>query len=151
MEIKNKFVEEDITENGKVIGKIRFNPSDSKIMYNLAKTIENLTSSLKKLNEMPVPDKVDLDTLKTADDFIKSAEDFDNIANAYELEYQTINNAIKNLEEIFGKDTIECFTKGTTDYYTLMPLLEFVMPYVKKSRDSKVQKYLGKTGNSVMS
>ena len=26
MEIKNKFVEENITENGKVIGKIRFNP-----------------------------------------------------------------------------------------------------------------------------
>ena len=72
MEIKNKFVEEDITENGKVIGKIRFNPNDSKIMYNLAKTVESLTSSLRKLNEIPIPQEVNLDNLKTADDFIKS-------------------------------------------------------------------------------
>lgn len=151
MEIKNKFVEEDITENGKVIGKIRFNPNDSKIMYNLAKTVESLTSSLRKLNEIPIPREVNLDNLKTADDFIKSTEDFNNIANAYELEYETIREAIKNLEEIFGKDTIECFTKGTTDYYALMPLLEYVMPYVKKSRNSKVKEYLRKSKSSVMS
>ncbi len=151
MEIKNKFVEENITENGKVIGKIRFNPNDSKIMYNLALTIENLTSSLEKLKTMSIPEKIDLDKLTTADDFIKSSDNFNKIASAYELEYKTINEAIKKLEEIFGKDTIECFTKGTTDYYTLVPLLEFIMPYVKKSRDSKVNEYLRKSTSSVMS
>ena len=102
MEIKNKFVEENITENGKVIGKIRFNPNDSKIMYNLALTIENLTSSLEKLKTMSIPEKIDLDKLTTADDFIKSSDNFNKIASAYELEYKTINEAIKKLEEIFG-------------------------------------------------
>ena len=120
-------------------------------MYNLALTIENLTSSLEKLNTMSIPEKIDLDKLTTADDFIKSSDNFNKIASAYELEYKTINEAIKKLEEIFGKDTIECFTKGTTDYYTLVPLLEFIMPYVKKSRDSKVNKYLRKSTSSVMS
>ena len=57
---------------------------------------------------------------------------------------------IKELTEIFGIDTINCFTQGTYDIESIMPLIEYVLPYVKEYKEGKVNKYLNKTNNDVM-
>ena len=53
-----------------------------------------------------------------------------------------IDRIFANLNEVFGKETIEIFTGGTQDIELLMPLLEFVMPYVKEARQKNVNKYI---------
>ena len=65
------------------------------------------------------------------------------------MEYNVINKSISGLKDIFGEECINCFTGGTMDIASLLPLIKFITPYVKKSRNEKVDKYLSKN-NDVM-
>ena len=66
-------------------------------------------------------------------------------------EYDAIDSAILSLEKILGRDTVECFTGGTHDIELLIPLIEFMTPYIQKSRTEKVEKYIGHSNdNDVM-
>lgn len=145
MKIINRFVKEDIIdETGKKIGEIKFNPNDSTIMKTLADILSNLNGAVKELDKYKNIDLAKLSKNSTLEEFEKAGEEIEKITNAMNLEYEIIDNAIKKLEGIFGSDTINCFTNGTHDIETLMPLLEFVMPYVQKNRNEKVNKYLKK-------
>ena len=80
----------------------------------------------------------------------KDREDFEKIYKAISIEESAIGNTIDALSEIFGKETVELFTGGTYDIMALMPLIEFVTPYIKNARQQKVDKYIGKSNNGVM-
>ncbi len=146
MKIINRFVKEDIIdEKGNKIGEIKFNPNDSAIMKTLADILSNLNGAVKELDKYKNIDLTKLSKNSTLEEFEKAGEEIEKITKAMNLEYEIIDNAIKKLEDIFGSDTINCFTNGTHDIETLMPLLEFVMPYVQKNRNEKVNKYLKKS------
>ena len=69
--------------------------------------------------------------------------------NRLELEVQkSLYKVINELSEIFGKDVVELFTGGTKDVSSVEPILEFVMPYVKKARTTKMNKYLKKNNDA---
>ena len=147
--IKNKFVKEELKdENGNVLGYLQFNPNDSRIMNKLSKIVNDLSKDLKKINKFG--DFPDLSNKK-----LENVEDFENVANEFEkisevltIEDKAIDGVIEDLSEVFGKDTIELFTGGTKDIETILPLIEFVMPYVKNAREKNISKYLKNNGAS---
>ena len=148
--IKQNIVKEDlIDENGNKLGELKFNPNDTRIMQKLTKIVNDLTDKMKNLKKMDIPsvESVKENKLEKIDDFEKLGEDFSKLNDAFDLEEKAIDNVIKELSEIFGEDTINIFTGGTKDIESLNPLLDFVMPYVKKAREGKVKKYTIKKEN----
>lgn len=148
--IKQNIVKEDlIDENGNKLGELKFNPNDTRIMQKLTKIVNDLTDKMKNLKKMDIPsvESVKENKLEKIDDFEKLGEDFSKLNDAFDLEEKAIDNVIKELSEIFGEDTINIFTGGTKDIESLNPLLDFVMPYVKKAREGKVKKYIIKKEN----
>ncbi|MGM9879426.1 MAG: hypothetical protein ACI31R_05345 [Bacilli bacterium] len=142
--IKQNIVKEDlIDDNGNKLGELKFNPNDTRIMQKLTKIVNDLTDKMKNLKKMDIPsvESVKENKLEKIDDFEKLGEDFSKLNDAFDLEEQAVDNVIKELSEIFGEDTINIFTGGTKDIESLNPLLDFVMPYVKKAREGKVKKY----------
>ncbi|MCI6265867.1 MAG: hypothetical protein MR598_03350 [Erysipelotrichaceae bacterium] len=142
--IKQNIVKEDLVdENGNRLGELKFNPNDTRIMQKLTKIVNDLTDKMKDLKKMDIPSVESLkkNKLEEIEDFEKFGEDFSKLNEAFDLEEQAIDNTIKELSDIFGEDTINVFTGGTKDIETLTPLLDFVMPYVKKAREGKVKKY----------
>ena len=147
---KNNFIEEDIIdENGNILGKIRFNPSDSRIMRKLTKIVNDLGKVLKEVDNLGDIPKIPENELKNLKDFEEVASTFEKLEKGYKLEEEAVDGVITDLTEIFGKETIEVFTGGTKDIMSLMPLIEFIMPYVKNDRESKINKYIPKN-NDVM-
>ena len=143
--IKNKLIIEDIlNENGQKIGEIKFNPNDSSIMKMLAEILSNLNKAVKELNKYKNTDLNKLTETSTIEEFENASVEIEKVSEAMRLEYETIDNAITELKKIFGEETINCFTSGTHDIETLMPLLEFIMPYIQKSRNEKINKYIKK-------
>ena len=61
-----------------------------------------------------------------------------------------MDNVLNDLSEIFGKEAIEIFTGGTKDVMSVMPLIEYILPYVKEARETKMNKYLSKKSTDVM-
>lgn len=148
--IKQNIVKEDlIDDNGNKLGELKFNPNDTRIMQKLTKIVNDLTDKMKNLKKMDIPsvESVKENKLEKIDDFEKLGEDFSKLNDAFDLEEQAVDNVIKELSEIFGEDTINIFTGGTKDIESLNPLLDFVMPYVKKAREGKVKKYTIKKEN----
>ena len=148
--IKQNIVKEDLVdENGNKLGELKFNPNDTRIMQKLTKIVNDLTDKMKNLKKMDIPsvESVKENKLEKIDDFEKLGEDFSKLNDAFDLEEKAIDNVIKELSEIFGEDTINIFTGGTKDIESLNPLLDFVMPYVKKAREGKVKKYTIKKEN----
>lgn len=142
--IKQNIVKEDLVdENGNKLGELKFNPNDTRIMQKLTKIVNDLTDKMKNLKKMDIPSikSIKNNKLEEIEDFEKLEEDFSKLNEAFDLEEQAIDNTIKELSDIFGEDTINVFTSGTKDIETLTPLLDFVMPYVKKAREGKVKKY----------
>ncbi len=142
--IKQNIVKEDLVdENGNKLGELKFNPNDTRIMQKLTKIVNDLTDKMKDLKKMDIPSVESLkkNKLEEIEDFEKLGEDFSKLNEAFDLEEQAIDNTIKELSDIFGEDTINIFTGGTKDIESLNPLLDFVMPYVKKAREGKVKKY----------
>lgn len=148
--IKNKLVKEDIIdENGNKLGEIKFNPDDSSIMKALTEILENLNKSIKKIDEYKNIDIKKLDKSSSLKDFEEASDTIEKLRELFNIEYQTVENAISGLEKVFGKDTIDCFTGGTKDIETLVPLIEFITPYIEKNRKKKVEKYI-KNNQDVM-
>lgn len=151
IKIENKFVVEDIeNENGEKIGEIRFNPNDSKIISKLSKIMNGLEESIKQMNQMGKIPEISETKLESIEDFEKMSKDFEKIHKAISIEDEVIGNAINDLSEIFGKETVELFTGGTYDIMALMPLIDFVTPYIRNARQQKVDEYTNKQNNGVM-
>ncbi|MCI5543762.1 MAG: hypothetical protein MR405_07610 [Mollicutes bacterium] len=141
--VKNKFVVEDIIdEKGMKIGELKFNPSDSRIMYKLSQIITDATNSMNKIKTIGNVADLSNKRLETIEDFENVQSDIEKICKGINIETDLIDRIFANLNEVFGKETIEIFTGGTQDIELLMPLLEFVMPYVKEARQKNVKKYI---------
>lgn len=141
--VKNKFVVEDIIdEKGMKIGELKFNPSDSRIMYKLSQIINDATNSMNKIKTIGNVADLSNKRLETIEDFENVQSDIEKICKGINIETDLIDRIFANLNEVFGKETIEIFTGGTQDIELLMPLLEFVMPYVKEARQKNVNKYI---------
>lgn len=141
--VKNKFVVEDIIdEKGMKIGELKFNPSDSRIMNKLSLIITDATSSMNKIKNIGNVADLSNKKLETIEDFENVQSDMEKICKGIDIESELIDRIFANLNEVFGKETIEIFTGGTQDIDLLIPLLEFVMPYVKEARQKGVNKYI---------
>lgn len=149
--IKNKFVREDILdEKGNKIGEIKFNPDDSLIMKTLSNILEDLSNSVKKLDEYKNIKIPNLDKTSSLEEFEKASSSIEKLSGMFNVEYEVADNSIKSLEKIFGEETINCFTGGTRDIEALIPLIDFIAPYVQKNRIEKVEKYIKKPNDDVM-
>lgn len=148
---KNKFIVEPILdENNNKLGELKFNPNDARIMNRLAKCLDYAEKALKKLKnmgEMPNLSTIEINSVEDAENISGAIE---KISNALDLEEDCATMVINELSEIFGKDTIDIFTEGTKDIETINPILEFVMPYVRKAREEKVSQYDAKKNSDVM-
>lgn len=144
--IKNSFIKEDIIdENGNKLGELKFNPNDSRIMKILTETINDCTNGLKDLKQIGNIKNISAEDINTIEDLENSSEVFGKIDKACDIELKIVNSVIQKLSEVFGKETIQLFTNGTKDIETLQPVLEFVMPHVKKKRNELVDKYKKKS------
>lgn len=149
--IKNSFIKEDIVdEKGNKLGELKFNPNDSRIMSKLTKIVNELGESINKINSIGDIPKIPEGNIETLEDFEKVSDTFKKIESGFDIEEKASDTVIENLSEIFGKDTIELFTGGTKDIMSIMPLIEFVLPYVQKARESKINKYISKKSSDVM-
>ncbi len=151
--VKNKFVEEDILdEKGNVLGQVRFNPDDTRIMQKLTKIMNNLGNKYKEIKNIQSETNLEkLEKLESVEDFENVSDVINKISNAYDIENDVIASSIKELEEIFTTETIELFTHGTNDFESLYPLLEFISPYVANYKKEKINGYIvSETDNDVM-
>lgn len=148
--VKSKFVCEDIVDkDNNVIGQIKFNPDDSNIMKTLTEILCDLNNSINKLDNYKDLDLSQLSENSSLEDFKNASDKIEKTKDIFAMEYNVINKSISGLKDIFGEECINCFTGGTMDIASLLPLIEFITPYVKKSRNEKVDKYLLKN-NDVM-
>ena len=139
---KSLVIEEIKNEKGEVIGEVKFNPNDTRIMSRLSKIVNDLTDTIKKIRNVG---EFNLNKkLETIEDFENASEEFKKVYEAFRLQEEANVRAIEDLEDIFGKDTIELFTNNTKDITTLLPLLEFITPYIKKSSEKRIEKYVNK-------
>ena len=151
--VKNKLIKEDIfDEDGNKIGELVFNPNDNRIMNKLYKIVQDAQMALKKLDKlgkMPDVEKLKNTTLTSIEDFEKVSDDIDLLCKGGQIETDTIEGIFQDLYEIFGKDTINAVTQGTQDLEMIEPIMEFVKPYIEKSRKEKMQKYLKKSDTEI--
>lgn len=148
--IKSKFIKEDILdESGNKIGELKFNPNDSRIMKKMSTLIKEFSISIKEINKLDKVEKPKSE-LKTLEDFENASDYFEAFDKATDLEISVVDKLIDGLSEIFGKETVELFTQGTKDAESLLPIISFIEPYVKKNRQSQVEKYLDKNSAEVM-
>lgn len=148
--IKSKFIKEDILdENKNKIGELKFNPNDSRIMKKMSTLIKEFSVAIKEINKLDKVEKPKLE-LKTIEDFENASDYFEAFDKATDLEIDIVDKLIDGLSEIFGKETVELFTQGTKDAESLLPIISFMEPYVKKNRQSQVEKYLDKKSAEIM-
>lgn len=151
IKIKNSFVEENIEdEKGNILGVLRFNPNDTRIVSRLTKCAENAEKALKELKKIGNISDLSTVNIESVEDAEKISDDISKMNQALEIEEKIITNTLSELEEIFGKETVDLFTQGTKDIESIMPILDFAMPYVKKARQNKVKKYNAKNKSNVM-
>ncbi len=149
--IKNSFIKEDILdENGNKLGEIKFNPNDSRIMSKLTKIVNELGDSLDKLKSMGEIPKISSEDLQTIEDFEKVSGTFKLMEQGFDIEEKAVDSVLDNLSEVFGEETINIFTSGTKDVLSVMPLIEYILPYVKEARKTKINKYIDKKNSDVM-
>ena len=143
LKIKNNFVREDIVdEKANKRGELKFNPSDSRIMKTLSELVKDFSNKIKELDKLEKFEEIKKEDLKSIEDFENISKSFETIDKALDIEVEAVDKMINGLSEIFGKDTIELFTQGTKDAECLLPIIEFIEPYVKQTRQNKVNKYL---------
>lgn len=147
--IKSRLIKEDILdEEGNKIGELKFNPNDSRIMKTLSKLVKEFGNAVKEVKKMDNIEKPNFD-LKNIEEFENASEYFEAFDMATDIEIDVVDKMINGLAEIFGKDTIELFTQGTKDAESLLPIINFIEPYIKENRQGKVNKYLD-TNTDVM-
>lgn len=141
--IKNNLVREDILdENGKKLGELKFNPNDSRIMKTLSELVRDFSKRIKELDKLEKFEEIGKEDLKSVEDFERVGKSFETIDKALDIEVEAVDKMINSLSEIFGKETIELFTQGTKDAECLIPIIDFIEPYIKQTRQSKVKKYI---------
>jgi len=141
--IKSNIIREEILdENGNKLGELKFNPNDSRIMKNMSTVVNEFNKAIKEINKLGNIDKLSLENLKNAEDFEKASETFEKIDKGYDIEVKAVDELIDKLSEIFGKETIQLFTNGTKDAECLLPIIEFIEPYVRAAREGKINKYI---------
>lgn len=150
LNIKQKFIVEELidAETGKKLGVLKFNPNDARIMGKLSKIVQYLTEDMDKIKELGDFSNLSDKDFNSLEDFEKESENINKICKGLDLESSAIKKVIDDLSEVFGEETINIFTGGTNDIDALMPLLDFVMPYVQKTRNDKVGKYLKKNNTA---
>jgi hypothetical protein len=140
--IKNRLIKEDILdESGTKIGELKFNPNDSRIMKKMSSLVKDFGKAVKEIDKLDKIERPNLESI-SIEDFDKASEYFDAFDKATDIEIETTDKLINELSEIFGKETIELFTQGTKDAESLLPVINFIEPYVKNARQSKLNKYL---------
>ena len=142
--VKQNIIKEDLLdENGNKLGELKFNPNDARIMSKLTKIVNELGDILTKIKSM---DKIQpiQKNIESIEDYEEISETFKFISNGFTLEEDAVDSVLNNLSEVFGKETIDIFTGGTKDVLSVMPLIDFILPYVKKARESKINKYISK-------
>lgn len=140
--IKNRLIKEDILdESGNKIGVLKFNPNDSRIMKKMSSLVKDFGKAVKEIDKLDKVERPNLESI-SIEDFDKASEYFDAFDRATDIEIETTDKLINELSEIFGKETIELFTQGTKDAESLLPVINFIEPYVKNARQKKVDKYL---------
>lgn len=149
--IKNKIIKEDLLdENGNKLGELTFNPNDTRIVNKMSKIIDELgdaLTNLKKLGEFPeIPETA----IENIEDFEKISNDLKKINTGINVEMDVVSKVINDLIEVFGEKTVSIFTGGAMDLMSILPLVEFVAPHVRKARNEKVDAYLSKKNNGVM-
>lgn len=145
LKIKQNFIIEDIIdENGNILGQIKFNPSDSRIMARLTEIVKKCSGYINELKELSNFKELSNTKLEKIEDFEKISNDFEKISEGFATEERAVDNIIENLSEIFGKETIDIFTGGTKDVESLLPLIEYILPYIKEARSKKVNEYMPK-------
>ncbi len=150
LKVKNNFVRENIEDmEGNILGEIKFNPKDSRIMSKLSIILKDIQEAVKKINNIKIEEVPEGD-LETLEDFEKFSEVCNNWNEATNIENSVIEKIINELSEVFGEETILCFTQGTNDLESLMPLIEFVLPYIKDYKSEKLSKYIPNKNNDVM-
>lgn len=141
--IKNNLVKEDILdENGKKLGELKFNPNDSRIMKTLSELVRDFSKRIKELDKLEKFEELGKEDLKSVEDFERVGKSFETIDKALDIEVEAVDKMINSLSEIFGKETIELFTQGTKDAECLIPIIDFIEPYIKQTRQNKVKKYI---------
>ena len=148
--VKQNIIKEDLLdENGNKLGELKFNPNDARIMSKLTKIVNELGDILTKIKSM---DKIQpiQKNIESIEDYEEISETFKFVSNGFTLEEDAVDSVLNNLSEVFGKETIDIFTGGTKDVLSVMPLIDFILPYVKKARESKINKYISKKANDVM-
>ena len=134
----NKITEEIVNEEGKQIGKIEYDPSDTKTYNELLNIIQETMEIKKKIEEAP-----EIKTqIKTIEDLEKNKEVFDKILEISNYSTDVISKIIQRLDSIFGAGTCELFLKGTQNLNYVYPLFDNVLPKFKEARKGKVDKYL---------
>jgi len=149
--IKSKIIKEDLLdENGVKLGELTFNPNDTRIVNKMSKIIDelgNALTDLKRLGEFPeIPET----TINSIEDFEKIASDLKRMNTGINVEMNAVSKVINDLIEVFGEETVNIFTEGTMDLLSVLPLIEFVAPHVRKARNEKVDAYMSKRNNGVM-
>lgn len=148
LKIKTNLVVEDILdEKGNKIGEIKFNPNDETIMKKMSDIIVDLTDKLNKQKEIGEIREIK-ENLNTLEEFESEKENIEKIVKTCDLQYEAVKNAIDNLADIFGKETMNVITGGAVSIDNLYPLIDFLLPYIKESRSKMVGKYTN--GNSTV-
>lgn len=142
--VKQTEIVEDIkNESGEKVGELRFNPNDARIMARLSKIVNDLSeviNKIKTIGDINLTDK----KIETVEEFESSSEEFKKLYEAFKLQEEANTKAIEDLEEIFGKDVINLFTYGSKDVTTLIPLLEYIKPYIEEASKKRIEKYTKK-------
>lgn len=143
LKINKSLVIENIEDNeGNVLGQIKFDPNDEKIMKKLSDTMMGITQKLneqKKIGEIGEIKEFNLDSTEEFEENLKQLE---KINKTVDLNYEAIELAINNFADVFGKETMDIITGGSVSLENLKPLIDFISPYVKDSRKKLTDKYL---------
>ena len=141
--IKSKLVVEEIIDaEGNVLGEIKFNPNDTRIVNKLSKIIVDIQEILEKTKKIGDIPQINSEKLEKLEDFEESAEAFKKINDLLNLESEASSKIISDLSEVLGSETVELFTGGMLDLSTLYPLLDFIIPHIKKVREEKISEYI---------
>lgn len=133
-----------IKDGETVLGEIVFNPDDTNLYKRFIALIENLHKGDKAIKGI---DLSGLDfQLETLEDFEKAQSVFDKANEALNVSDEVIDTTCADLNKMFGADKDICavFMQGSRDMALLEPLFDVVIPYFRKSRQSKVSKYATK-------
>lgn len=149
--INRTIVEEDIVDKeGKVLGKLRFDPKDSKIMNKMSDILKYITTEFKEAKNLKNIESIDIENLDSAEEFEKASESFENIHKAISIEHDSIKYVIDNLTDIFGEETMNIITGGSISLENVLPLIEFITPYVAEYRKELLGKYTNEKRTDIL-